>query len=269
MEALKKPDQFPVNQPRNDIETIDLDSDEDIVEVKQDEDSSIVLSDLNVNVTEMELRRSIDDQRLNIVEPYKISLTKLSGKCDAKLHFNNPYSAQLFSQQFNNKSLVTTEPIATSPSPGVSPPRHVDGMDLIQLIHNETQKHEPKMVNTVPIFVDIISKDGLSIEKIKVHLYLHGKCQQFFGQEPKIIISAFLNYMKKYFPTTEGFQFVFITPCAASYIIFYSVLKENVANKQVFDSYFCSWTDLQSIVRAVQQSGPILQGCSYQADKEN
>lgn len=120
----------------------------------------------------------------------------------------------------------------------------------------------------VPVFVDIQSEDGVNLSKIKVHLYLFGKCQQFLGQEPRILVSAFLNYMKKYFPTKDDFDFVFVTACPATYTMFYSVLKENQVNKQVFDFYFRSWTDLYSIVNCADQTRTSLLGHSANQNKE-
>ena len=47
---------------------------------------------------------------------------------------------------------------------------------------------------------------------------------------------------------------ILVTPCADTFSIFFRALQENPNNKQVFDSYFRVWTDIQSIVRSCQES---------------
>ena len=289
MEYLKQQDLLMEGQQSNRsvIETIELDSEEE--DVKSDVSKTIMLSDLDLNVTEMEIRRSICYPNFNIGEPSKISITKLSGKCNAVLQFDNVMSADLWRKQLEDKTFLS-ELIQSGPpppaSPGVSPPRYLDTCEPIHIldetstqgkqigknrvdvpdknIEGETM-HRPKVV---PIFVEIIADDGNAISKIKVHLYLHGKCQLFHSQEPKILISAFLNYMKKYFPSKDDLEFVFLTPCPASFTLFYSALKENAANKQVFDYYFNYWSDTQTIVKSQQQGSKVLRGCFYQNNKE-
>ena len=64
------------------------------------------------------------------------------------------------------------------------------------------------------------------------------------------------------------FDFVFVTACPATYTMFYSVLKENQVNKQVFDFYFRSWVDLYSLVNCVDQSRTSLLAHSTNQNKE-
>ena len=289
MEYLKQQELLMDGQQSNRsvIETIELDSEEE--DVKSDYSNTIMLSDLDVNVTEMEIRRSICYPTFNIGEPTKISITKLSGKCNAVLQFDNRMSANLCRKQLEDKTLLS-ELLQSGPhpqSPGVSPPRYLDTCEPIHILDEPSSHREQQLVNhqanvqernfrpeiihktkVVPIFVEIIADDGNAISKIKVNLYLHGKCQLFHNQEPKILISAFLNYMKKYFPSKDDLEFVFLTPCPASFTLFYSALKENAANKQVFDYYFSYWSDIQTIVKSQQQGSKIMKGCFYQHNKE-
>ena len=253
------------------VETIDLESENEDEEIIGSKDSKVVnLTNLNVNVTEMELKNLAHNEFMEAIEPPKISLTKFSGRCNARLQFNNTESANIFREKYCNDNIYTPFSPTFDNSPGVSPPRCVIPSANIQILDesfSSVRKTEIKV--TVPIFVDIISDDGgQSLSKIKVHLYQHVKCQQFHGQEPKLLVSAFLNYMKKYYSSKDGYKFIFVTPCPASYILFYSVLKENAANKQVFDFYFSSWTDILSIVKSVQYDKQMLQGCFYQNNKE-
>ena len=265
-------------QKNSKIETIDIESDNDTPE----DGKKIIIPGLGVNVTEMELRRSLNCQNLNKLkhtQPSKITFSKLSGKCDAILHFSDIRAAEDYRKQINQSLLYSVFGAPELSSPGVSPPRFVDTSNSIHIIDNiETEssdfcQHESltkkvfSNANVIPIFVDIQSEDGLYITKIKVNLLTHGKCQQFYGQEPKILISAFLNYMKKYYPSKEGLELVFVTPCPAAYTLFYSVLKENVVNKQVFDFYFTLWTDIQSVVREAQAGNRGIAACSYQSNK--
>ena len=264
-------------QKNSKIETIDIESDNETPE----DGKKIIIPGLGVNVTEMELRRSLNCQNLNNLshtQPSKITFSKLSGKCDAILHFSDIRAAEDYGKQINQSLLYSVFGAPGLSSPGVSPPRFVDTTNSIHIIDNiQTEssdicQHESltkvlSNANVIPIFVDIQSEDGLYITKIKVNLLTHGKCQQFFGQEPKILISAFLNYMKKYYPSKEGLELVFVTPCPATYTLFYSVLKENVVNKQVFDFYFTVWTDIQSVVREAQAGFRGITACSYQSDK--
>lgn len=271
MNYLKEQDLLMQKNSR--IETIDIDSDND----NPEDDKKIVIPGLGVNVTEMELRRSLSDQNLNNTEPSKITFSKLSGKCDAVLHFDDIRAAEDYRKHINQTSLHSLFGSSALSSPGVSPPRYVDNTNSIHIIDNMEESSDicqPQSINNksfstsvIPIFVDIQSEDGIFINKIKVNLLTHGKCQQFFGQEPKILISAFLNYMKKYYPSKEGIELIFVAPCPAAFTLFYSVLKENVVNKQVFDFYFTFWTDLQSIVRDFQSGSKTLTGCCYDISK--
>ena len=255
------------------IETIDIDSDIDSPE----DEKKIVIPGLGVNVTEMELRRSLIGQNLNKTEPSKITFSKLSGKCDAILHFDDIRAAEEYKKDINRTSLYSLFGSSGVTSPGVSPPRYVDNTNSIHILDNSEESSDISSIqninnksfktSVIPIFVDIQSEDGIHINKIKVNLLTYGKCQQFFGQEPKILISAFLNYMKKYYPSKEGLEFIFVAPCPASYTLFYSVLKENIVNKQVFDFYFTLWTDLASLVRDLQSGCRTLSGYCYQSDK--
>ena len=248
------------------IETIELESDDGD---EYDEKNKITIPDLDVNVTEMEIRKSIFHQNWGIAEPSKISLTKFSGRCNAVLQFENEGAARQFKNQLGDQSSTSGLNHPTIPSPGVSPPRFMDNCEPIQVFDFDDPIPTIERSSTVvPIFVDIQSEDGSTIKKIKVHLYLHNKCQQFYGQEPKILISAFLNYMKKYFSSKEGMEFIFVTPCPASYTLFYSVLKENASNKQVFDYYFNNWADIQSIVKSIQQGSKVLYGSFHHENKE-
>ena len=264
-------------QKNSKIETIDIESEPDTPE----DGRKIIIPGLGVNVTEMELRRSLNCQNLknlNQTQPSKITFSKLSGKCDAILHFTDIRAAEDYKKQINQSLLYSVFGAPGLTSPGVSPPRFVDTSNSIHIIDNiETESSDIcqdeslskvfSNTNVIPIFVDIQSEDGLYITKIKVNLLTHGKCQQFFGQEPKILISAFLNYMKKYYPSKQGLELVFVTPCPATYTLFYSVLKENVVNKQVFDFYFGLHTDIQSVVREVQAGYRGITACSYRSNK--
>ena len=265
-------------QKNSKIETIDIESDNET----PDDGKKIIIPGLGVNVTEMELRRSLNCQNLNnlnhTTQPSKITFSKLSGKCDAILHFSDIRAAEDYGKQINQSLLYSVFGAPGLSSPGVSPPRFVDTTNSIHIIDNiQTESSDicqhkslTKVLsnaNVIPIFVDIQSEDGLYITKIKVNLLTHGKCQQFFGQEPKILISAFLNYMKKYYPSKEGLDLVFVTPCPAAYTLFYSVLKENAVNKQVFDFYFTHHTDIHSVVREAQAGYRGVTACSYQSNK--
>ena len=250
------------------IETIELQSDSDdeiYIEKDQKHKSQITIENLDVNVTEMEIRKSLR----NVSGPNKISLSRFSGKCDATLYFDDRVSADQFKEKLQRENLISRiQQSKNNDSGGVSPPRYPNYSQPIQILEESLPAPARKSKLVVPIFLDIQSEDGASLSKIKVHLYLFGKCQQFLDQEPRILISAFLNYMKKYFPSKDDHEFILVTSCPASYTLFYSVLKENPVNKQVFDFYFRSWSCLQTIVNIVAQDRRVLQGCFYQQSKE-
>ena len=84
----------------------------------------------------------------------------------------------------------------------------------------------PLAKKIIPIFVDIFTENGRTISKIKVNLVTHQKCQQFYGQEPTILVSAFLNYMKKYYQEKRNLEMIFVTPCVATFDLFFTTLQE-------------------------------------------
>jgi len=276
------------------VETLDVDSDPEI------QGDTIVLTNLNVDVTEVEIQKTISTQSPTIKRPSKITIRRFAGKCDASLFFDNDRNATEFRSKLNNGLLrsslnseskqnekkksnqesdfVESTSVSnynsysetsfsgpSSPQEGVSPPRLSESENNIQIVEEiqhvknldisqDFELKKPTLRKVIPIFVDIFTENGKTISKIKVNLVTHQKCQQFYGQEPTILVSAFLNYMKKYYQDKRNLDMVFVTPCVATFDLFFAALTENPVNKEVFDFYFSYWADLQSLVTSCQES---------------
>jgi len=273
--------------PNGIVETLDVESDTEV-----QNENTILLTNLNVDVTEVEIQKTISSQNLSIKRPSKITIRRFAGKCDASLFFDNDKNASEFRSKISNRFLRSSlntdnsqAPRSTygdkklidnynsysetcfsapsSPMGGVSPPRLSESENNIQIVEenqhmkivdNPAQyvRKKSMLCRIIPIFVDIFTENGKTISRIKVNLVTHQKCQQFYGQEPTILVSAFLNYMKKYYQDKRNLEMLFIVPCVATFNLFFSALLENPVNKEVFDFYFTYWADLQSLVKNSQ-----------------
>jgi len=269
------------------VETLDVESD-----TEMQNENTILLTNLNIDVTEVEIQKTISSQNLPIKRPSKITIRRFAGKCDASLFFDNDKNASEFRSKISNRFLrsslntdhsqdlkstngdkrlfdncnsysETCFSAPSSPMGGVSPPRLSESENSIQIVeenqhlktfetHAQYVRKKSILCKIIPIFVDIFTEDGKTISRIKVNLVTHQKCQQFHGQEPTILVSAFLNYMKKYYQDKRNLEMLFIAPCVATFNLFFAALLENPVNKEVFDFYFTYWADLQSLVNNCQ-----------------